>query len=125
MREVGFFRELDQGDPSGPSIHEHKRQEADPHEDQIAAYLESGIPILGGSGTFRALGEPEQVIAVFQLVTDGEWVWRSDLPYYVRLYHLALPAELLERMERNQWRVPRLSNDEVAAISRAWVFKQR
>ena len=38
--------------------------------------------------------------------TDGTWLWRGDLSYYVRNYKLKLPEEFIDDMIRNNWKVP-------------------
>jgi hypothetical protein len=124
VREVGFFKELEHGDPGGASIHDQVRDSAHPKVSEIAAYLDAGVPIMGGSGVVRdVLSEGREIIRGFQILTDGEWVWPAELSHYVRRYHVALPDELLERMERNRYRVPQLTPDRVKAISRAWIFR--
>ncbi|MGW4545355.1 hypothetical protein ACWEN4_03135 [Streptomyces violaceorubidus] len=32
---------------------------------------------------------------VGSLLTDGVWLWRDDLAYYVDRYHLALPGDFV------------------------------
>jgi hypothetical protein len=124
VRDFGFFKELEHGDPDGPSIRDLMQDEPQPHEREMADYLAKGVPVFGGSGVFRdVISGANRVIGAFQLLTDGEWVWPSDLAYYVRTYHVVIPPELAEHMQRNGWRVPELSGEDLVRISRSWVMQ--
>ncbi|TPQ22027.1 hypothetical protein [Streptomyces sporangiiformans] len=50
------------------------------------------------------------------LKTDGEWVWRYDLPHYVTEYHLALPEGFLRRIRELNYTVPQLDEDTLFTI---------
>jgi hypothetical protein len=39
-------------------------------------------------------------------MTDGRWVWMSDLPDYVEQYGVALPAAFLREIRANNYVVP-------------------
>ena len=124
VRDFGFFRELEHGDPDGASIYDHLREDPQPHEQEAATYLAAGVPVFGGSGVFRdVISGSNRIIGAFQLLTDGEWVWPSDLVHYVKTYHVMLPQELVEHARRNAWRVPELSADDLVRVSRAWVMQ--
>jgi hypothetical protein len=40
------------------------------------------------------------------LFTDGEYLWRVDLAYYVEKYHLQLPDDFLTHMKSRNWLPP-------------------
>jgi len=125
LRAFGFFRELEHGDPQGGSIHDLMRAEPGADEEQLARYLVSGVPIFGGSGVFHdVVSGSSRVIGAYQLLTDGTWIWPSDLAYYLRTYHLALPEQLVDHVRANGFVVPRISGQKLGEISRAWVLDQ-
>jgi hypothetical protein len=39
-------------------------------------------------------------------VTDGVWVWPSELAHYIVEHDVCLPDAFLETMRRNGWRAP-------------------
>jgi hypothetical protein len=53
--------------------------------------------------------------------TDGEWIWPTDLIYYVEEYHAELPAEFVARMASFGWSCPQLSHNEQCRVAEWWV----
>lgn len=94
MQKVGWYRELRHGDPGGPSLHD-----ASPLPDRVRgpvlAHLASGRVAVAGSGQATDVVTGE-VVGPLALVTDGEWVWPSDLPHYVETRDAPLPAAFVE-----------------------------
>jgi hypothetical protein len=82
-----------------------------PHENDIAWYLEHA-PAYAGVG--RVVGDvldPAVKVILFPgSRTDGVYLWPSELPYYVRTYHLRLPTEFVERMAALNWQPPAKSS---------------
>jgi hypothetical protein len=116
---VGFFREQYRGESSWPSIHDSVRTSPHPEAERILAYLEAGIGLTGvGSYARDVLSlEPRYTVSP-GLTTDGIWLWRADLRYYVAEYHVALPEEFIANMRRNGWAVPVLSETEVSRLGK-------
>lgn len=62
------------------------------------------------------LGSDERILGGDNIVTDGEWVWRADLAFYLTHYHLALPEEFLRKARENQYTVPDVGRDQLRQI---------
>ena len=109
LRPVGFFRELDHGMPGGPSITDSRSGEAHTDETKIISYLSGGHLLIATPGVVRDVFSPDgPLIGSPHVMTDGDWAWPRDLPYYVQRYHVALPGDFVEHMRRNGWDVPPL-----------------
>ena len=103
---IGFFRELSRG-AEGPSLRELVAEAAHPDEDKILAYLENGVGYAGRGEYVRDVLDPNSKYNLMaHLLTDGVHVWRSDLAYYVRTYHVRLPDEFVAYMKDRNWTVP-------------------
>ncbi|TMR08214.1 hypothetical protein ETD86_48800 [Nonomuraea turkmeniaca] len=116
IKQAGFFRELEHGDPSGPSIHMSLGNLAG-EVNEIVDYL-SDAPILAATGTTvkDILGERGAIIGIINIQTDGEWAWPSDLAYYVEKYRVGIPDELGKRIAHLH-SPPRLSVEELTALA--------
>lgn len=68
-------------------------------EEGLVRYLLAGHDLFSVMGSSEdVLGSGQTVMGGDSLYSDGEWVWRGDLWFYVRTYHVALPDEFLERV---------------------------
>ncbi|MCP3924107.1 MAG: hypothetical protein GY714_16125 [Desulfobacterales bacterium] len=104
-KNVGFFYELSQENQK-KILQKIRRKEPHKNEEEILKYLNSGVEI--GVTTILehdVLCYPTKLIGESILLTDGEWLWPSSLIYFTREYHLELPVEFLEKMEKNYWRI--------------------
>jgi hypothetical protein len=85
-----------------------------PDEDRIAAYLKEGALLVACPGVVgdvldsgvKDVQDPAVPIGSAHILTDGAWAWPADLEYYVRTYHVRLPADFIEHMRTHQWRPP-------------------
>jgi hypothetical protein len=120
LREVGFFSELRHGHPNGPSLRGSLASDAGPNEERLVAYLAAG-QILATTGrlVYDVLVEGSEPIATMAVLTDGEWMWPADLAHYVQHYHVSLPADFIDHLERAGWTPPTLSEQELQAAARA------
>ena len=122
LRRMGFFHEIQGGLADGGSLRDSLRPEPSDHEGEVAAYLARGS-VLGTTSKLApdVLSDDPSPIATLETRTDGTWLWPSDLAYYVRTYHLALPEEFLEHAASRAWKSPALSLDELGEITeRLW-----
>ena len=106
---IGFFRELDHGDGSDFSLEELAATTAGPDEEELAAYLESGLVYRTVDQIARDMlaDDPDEApIGPLRLLTDGTYVWPSDLPYYLRSYHLQLPRAFIIHARESEFRIP-------------------
>lgn len=84
-------------------------------EDKVLGYLESGYTLIDMMGRESDILDDETSIpGGSSIMTDGEWIWRQDLIYYVRRYSLHLPYEFASVATRLE-RVPAL---DLATLSR-------
>lgn len=68
----------------------------------------SAVPnVLSGTGAF---------IEGLNLLTDGCWLWYSDLAHYVGCYHVELDPAFVEHARSNNWAVPQLSDEHLEAM---------
>ena len=100
MKVVGLFRELGSGiDASVQSIHRLVGNLPSDSVDVVVSYLKSGVPIFDVmEGTIDPLDNSVVIEGGPSLVSDGVWVWRNDLAYFVEKYRVGLPAEFLEQV---------------------------
>ncbi len=107
LKRVGFFRELDHGDPNGPKLVEHVSDHPQPDEDRLVDYLRGGILLIGSPGVvYDVLDNKAGPVGSPNILTDGVWAWPGDLPYYVEKYHLRLPKEFVEHVRGRSFRPP-------------------
>ena len=104
LKRVGFFRELKHGDTSGISLKEAVRKNPAENEDKIVEYLDSGAIFCVAAGVVSdVLDESKGIITSLEILTDGVWVWPSDLSYYVKSYHIELDADFIEHIKKKGW----------------------
>jgi len=106
---IGFFRELDHGDGSDFSLEERRAATVGPDEEALASYLESGHVYRTVDQVARDMlvDDPDEApLGPLRLLTDGTYVWPSDLPYYVRRYHVRLPPAFAIHARSAGFRVP-------------------
>ena len=106
LRGTGYFRELADGDPSGPSLRDSCSATAQPDEDRIVAYLEESPTMLWSPTLVYDVLRPEVDIGTETIKTDGVWEWPADLAYYVRRYHVAMEPEFVAHMRARGWSPP-------------------
>ncbi|MEU7116658.1 hypothetical protein [Streptomyces sp. NPDC046182] len=114
---VGDFRELEQGNPDGLSLRSAVRAEQPANARELVKYLQNGALLAATTTLVRdvlALDNP--VIGGLHLLTDGHWLWYSDLAHYVEHYHLALDAQFIAHAQANGWTVPQLDDTELLAL---------
>lgn len=120
-RILGLYDEFwpDNIDTLGP-IRNFIADEELPDESRIFHYLHSGHLLFAAMGAATdVLGSGERIIASESLRTDGEWVWREDLPFYLARYHVALPAQFIDRVRAFDYLVPFLAPTEITAVADA------
>lgn len=102
---VGFFRELEGSPQDGPAI-QHALG-GPPPEPGLINYLRSGALLVMGMGVAYDVLRPEvdRVIGEQGVLTDGHYVWPSQLAYYVRHHRLVLPPAFIDHARRQSWRI--------------------
>lgn len=119
VRVVGLFRELVRGSTANlPGASELVGKLSEEVAGQVLRYLGEGVPIIDVmeanldpiDGRTRLSGGPS-------IETNGRWVWRNDLRYFVEKYRLGLPAEFLADVASG---APKLSVAERAQLVERW-----
>ncbi|MBD5394294.1 MAG: hypothetical protein HDR71_08475 [Lachnospiraceae bacterium] len=91
----------------GESLKENISDEPQFNEDKIIKYLEEGVIYCVSPGlTTDILGKSNEIIDSLKILTDGEWIWPSDLSYYVKKYHVKLNEKFILHMQNAYWTVP-------------------
>jgi hypothetical protein len=125
VSRVGFYAELE---PSKPGLYHGSicdaiADEPYPDESELISYLERGIPLIDIMEAGQDVISRDGYIAgCSSVLSDGAWIWRLDLPYYLRRYHLRLDPEFVEHVQGAQYEVPVLSQGEVISLAREVVF---
>ncbi|WP_327686246.1 hypothetical protein [Streptomyces sp. NBC_00467] len=88
---VGEFRELGHGRPDGPSLRSTVRAQEPESARELVEYLRAGTVLAAATTLVHDVLSPNNaVIGELHLLTDGRWLWYSDLAQYVERHHVAL-----------------------------------
>ncbi|WP_245236998.1 hypothetical protein RFN58_25005 [Streptomyces iakyrus] len=122
IRPVGFFSELSPGwglAETG-SIRNAVRPLGEPDEKNILDYLRSGTGIWSEMSAGPDVLDPyaPEMTGIGSLYTDGTWLWREDLTYYVATYHVALPNEFVEHIRTLKYKAPVVSESRLVDIAK-------
>ncbi|MCZ4120238.1 hypothetical protein [Streptomyces sp. H39-S7] len=114
---VGDFRELQHGRPDGPSLRSAVCAQEPPHALELVQYLRGGAVVAATASTvFDVLSPGNDVIGGLHLLTDGRWLWYSDLAYYVENHRVALDPRFVVHAQGNDWVAPQLSRADLLAL---------
>ncbi|MEU0838028.1 hypothetical protein ABZ370_00950 [Streptomyces sp. NPDC005962] len=128
-------------DTTGKSFHENRRllpgtlatvfrgahwePERFPHFDplrrlqKVTEYLLAGHEIYSFMGSSKdVLGSGRTILGGDSIYSDGEWLWRGDLWFYVRTYHVTLPVEFLAQVRKNEYLVPAENEPQLMEIAK-------
>lgn len=97
LRELCFFKETPYG--NGTSIDDAISKEVHPSKEIILSYLDNGVVFAASFGLIEDVISGE-IIGPQSMLTDGIWIWGSDLSTYVKKYNVKLPEEFVERVKR-------------------------
>lgn len=114
---VGDFRELEQGDPDGPSLVSAVGAEASANARELVEYLRSGALLAATATLVHDVLSPDNApIGGLHLLTDGQWLWYSDLAHYVEHYNVALEPQFIAHAHANGWVVPQVDVAKLRAL---------
>jgi hypothetical protein len=89
------------------SILENVAESPLPDADQVVAYLKGGHVLIDFMDVSDdVFDRSRQIMGGPSTLTDGDWIWRDDLAYYVARHNVIVPAEFLELIRRRQYVVP-------------------
>ncbi|GAB4106559.1 hypothetical protein GCM10028790_55780 [Micromonospora taraxaci] len=121
LKAAGMFREFGPVRSAEPqeSIFDSVAAEELPDVAQVVAYLNSGHVLIDVMDVADdAFDSTRQVMNGSTVMTDGDWLWRKDLAYYVRRHRVAVPAAFLALIRERDYVVPFRSVPELTACSR-------
>ncbi|MFI5929592.1 hypothetical protein ACIA3K_26960 [Micromonospora sp. NPDC051543] len=121
LKTAGMFRELGPVRSAEPqeSILDSVADEELPDLTQVVAYLKSGHVLIDVMDVADdAFDSTRQVMNGSTVVTDGDWLWRKDLAYYVGRHRIALPQDFLALIRERDYVVPPRGVPELTACSR-------
>ena len=113
MKGFGFFAEFHEGASlSAEALF------GPPYADQawIADYLESGALVVFAPEAVVDPFTPSETLTSGSVLTDGTWLWPSELARLVRVYGLSLPDEFVDHMRRSGFQVPPVTEAVLARI---------
>jgi|UniRef100_A0AAU3I3A7 hypothetical protein len=120
IRTVGFFSELGPGWglPLDGLLRESVGPAGEPDEAEIIGYLGRGAGIWAEMSAGPDVLDPQAPVlsGVGSLFTDGTWLWRRDLPYYLGTYHVSLPRDFLTHVRKARYRVPAVPETRLLEI---------
>ncbi|MER6299910.1 hypothetical protein ABT247_10100 [Kitasatospora sp. NPDC001539] len=114
---VGDFQELEHGRPDGPSLRSAVRAQGPADARELVRYLRAGTVLAATTTLVRdVLSSEGDVIGGLHLLTDGCWLWSSDLAHYVERHHVALDPRFIAHARSNGWTAPLLGDDDLRAM---------
>ncbi|GAA1041302.1 hypothetical protein [Streptomyces murinus] len=116
---LGFYSELWPSNPEATgSIRPLMAVAPQPNESDIASYLRGGHVLFASMGVVDdALGTGEGIVGGGSLLTDGEWLWRGDLWFYVSRHHLVLPADFRAKAASLGYAVPAVEQERLMTLT--------
>ncbi|MEU1200758.1 hypothetical protein ABZ446_31690 [Streptomyces sp. NPDC005813] len=120
IRPVGFFSELAPGWglPLDGLLRDAVNPTGEPDEAKIVSYLRNGAGIWSEMSAGPDVLDPQApgLSGIGSLYTDGTWLWREDLPYYLGKYHVSLPSEFVAHVRLAHHQVPEVSEPRLMEI---------
>jgi hypothetical protein len=112
LKRFGFFGDFPK-DKGREMLFALRSENARPDEQGILKYLRGGRRLLAASGIVEDTLDPRKgMIGPPDVFSDGEWLWTSDVIYYLENYHIEVPAEFIERMKQHGWECPVVDNPQ-------------
>ncbi|MDK1473076.1 hypothetical protein QNO07_06515 [Streptomyces sp. 549] len=122
MKIAGYYKEFWRLPGTGDretltSASDNLLAQPEPDVDLIVGYLRSGHAVWDIMGiSDDVLGSEAEFVGGYSTLTDGEWVWRQDLMFYVRRYNLALPQELVSKIRGLNYAVPAIPPERTVEL---------
>jgi hypothetical protein len=120
VKTAGMFIELNQGFHPDPtlSIRDHVASDPLPDADRVVAYLQAGHPLIDMMDIQDDPLEPSrQLLGGSSILTDGEWLWRTDFAQLVRRHRVEVPEEFLKVIRARHYIVPEQPYEVLAAAA--------
>ncbi|MCT7325480.1 hypothetical protein [Ralstonia mojiangensis] len=97
MKVVGLFRELSgSANQTIQTIHDVVGGLPWDNVPAVVTYLQSGVPVFDVmEASVDPFDKSVQIPGGPSLISDGFWIWRNDLAYFVEKYRVGLPEEFI------------------------------
>ena len=106
LLKAGFIREFGYDDAEAPSLKDGVGKLTSGDIPKIVIYLKSGVPLIVTPGSANdVLSEDIISVGPPHIMTDGVWMWRNDLAYYVEKYRIELPEAFIAHMKQQHWKI--------------------
>jgi hypothetical protein len=120
MKTAGMFLEL--GRVRQPAQQESIRDNVAttplPDADKVVSYLRSGHVLIDFMDIRDdVFDNSQQILGGPTTLTDGDWLWRDDLAYYLQRHNVTLPADFLELIRRRDYTVPEVDEPTLEEIT--------
>jgi hypothetical protein len=113
MKTAGMFREfggIKHPEPQD-SIFDHVSPDPLPDVDRVVAYLQAGHVLIDFMDVADdVFDRSRQILGGPTTRTDGDYLWRDDLAYYVERHNVALPDDFLRLIRARHYIVPDLDD---------------
>lgn len=117
MPEVGFFRELPDGEPGAESVFDALGQGDGAESENLARYLDGGAWLaITTSFADDVIEVGRRGVARRGVMTDGVWLWPGELGHHVRAYNLRLPAEFVAHARERRWEKAEVTIQQLAEL---------
>lgn len=117
---AGFFRELwppSFGEPDG-GVRDFVSSVRYEDAREITDYLLAGHVLFSAMGSSEdVLGTGRTILGGDSVFSDGAWIWRGDLRFYVWTHRVRLPDDFLARARSHHYAMPPENEPELARLS--------
>ncbi len=106
MNTFGFWDDLPR-DQRFPALSRLQQPSPHPEKARVLNYLRSARVVTLIPGVFHdELDAARPIIDSPHEVSDGNWTWTLDVPFYFDKYNIRLPDEFVSHMQSNAWKCP-------------------
>lgn len=113
MKVIGVFKEIEDTEAELESIHNFANKLSKPERDLIVRYLNESVHVMTYMGvSFDPFAVGLKAISGgYSICSDGEWIWRLDLLYFVENHRIGLPREFIDHVSHLDgiWRADEMS----------------
>jgi hypothetical protein len=114
FREFGAVK---QPEPQ-ESIHDNVSPAPLPDVEKVVSYLKGGHVLIDFMDIRDdVFDKSRQIMGGPTTLTDGDWLWREDLAYYVQRHNVALPVDFLELIRQRHYVVPEVDEPTLEEIT--------
>ncbi|MXO58492.1 hypothetical protein GRI89_02880 [Altererythrobacter salegens] len=103
MKTIGLIAELEGRQPRKdlPLLKQASYKLDKDDVDAVIAYLNSGIDVIDIMGSSQdPLDKTKYIPGGYSIQSDGYWIWRADLTYFVSKYRIQLPDLFIHSVKR-------------------------